>query len=468
MTDSRSLSPVSPQPHHVGPARTLQEAAQTTVLQPLAAGDDRYVDLSPGQESRHLLLMRQCLEDIAERPGDPMRENDYTKIVFSGHRGSGKTTHLRLIEQEFADRFYCVHLSLDDENLLEDFDYTVFLLWLSEQLVHCLKRDGIGIDERLVKEVALWFAERTATDVNEAALSGSIGLEGEASAGGGLLGFGLKLLGRIKSEARGSVTRREEIRTKLQSHASDLMDKVNLLLSEAREQLNKNGRPPRLLVVQDNLDKLKSDIASRFYADTSGLLRQVQAHIIFTAPVAETLTPFKIENVFVESFQMPMIHACTQDGRPFDPGISVLRELVERRIAAGLFEDEELIRRICIASGGNVRDLVRLASQSARMARALRLPRINGECVEEAIKGMRQEYEKTLAPRARIYYPFLAGIHRTKLYGAGPGDSEEVLRDLLDNSAILVYKNGDIWYDVHPTIRESKAFRKALEELDDQ
>ncbi|WP_194911289.1 hypothetical protein [Azospirillum sp. INR13] len=50
----------------------------------------------------------------------------------------------------------------------------------------------------------------------------------------------------------------------------------------------------------------------------------------------------------------------------------------------------------------------------------------------------------------------------------GPGDSEELLRDLLDNSAILVYKNGDIWYDVHPTIRESKAFRKALEELDAQ
>lgn len=449
------------------PAMTLQEVPQTTLLQPLPAGDSRYVDLSSGQQSYHLAEMRQCLEDIALRPGTPISDQDYVKIIFSGHRGSGKTTELKLIEREFANRFYSVHLSLDDQNLMGDFDYTDFLLWLCEQLVANFDQDGMPLDERLVRDVAQWFVDRTETEVDERALSGSLGVDGEASVGGKLFGFGLKLFGRVKTEAKGSHTRRVEIRRRLQSYATDLIDKVNLLLAEARDTLVRHDRPPRLLVVQDNLDKLKSDVACTFFADTSGLLRQVGAHIVFTAPVAETLTPFKIESVFSDSFHMPMIKACKPDGTPFEPGIDVLRQLVERRIAPELFADGGLIRRLCIASGGNVRDLVRLAGQSARLARTLKRPTIDEECVEEAVKRLRLEYERTLAPDARTYYPFLAGIHRTKLYGDGPGDSLVTLRALLDNSAILVYENGDVWYDVHPTIRESRAFQKAYDDLTD-
>ena len=216
---------------------------------------------------------------------------------------------------------------------------------------------------------------------------------------------------------------------------------------------------------QDNLDKLSGDAARTFFADTSGLLRQVRAHTIFTAPVAAVLTPFKIENVFSDAYVMPILKACTQEGEAFEPGMAILGRLVERRIDPDLFTGIDVIDRLCHASGGNVRDLVRLTAQAARIARTLEVSRIDQRCVEESVKRLRIEYEKTLAPNARSYYPFLAGIHRTKLYGDGQSNALEILRSLLNNSAVLEYENGDVWYDVHPTIRESKAFRNALADL---
>jgi hypothetical protein len=105
----------------------LQEAAQITVLQPLAAGDDRYVDLSPGQESHHLLLRRQWLEDIAERPGDPVRENDYTNIVFSSHRGQWQDY------PSSPDRCVWRHDAYRHEQLATP--ASLSLIWLSNRLV---------------------------------------------------------------------------------------------------------------------------------------------------------------------------------------------------------------------------------------------------------------------------------------------------------------------------------------------
>ncbi len=447
------------------PARRLEDVPQTTALTPLDAGDRRYVSLSAAEDVSILKELRLRLREVLDLPADRMRDTDYVKIVFSGHRGSGKTTELKLIERDLGGEFYCIHLSLDEQNLIEDFDYSLFLLWLCEKIANRLRDDGMPISEAIVDDVGRWFAERTETDVSETAAAAAASAEAEAGGGFSLFGLGAKLLGRVKSEARGSLTRRREIRTKLQSYSTELIAKVNTLLDEARDTLIRKGRPAHLLVIQDNLDKLGGDIARQFFRDTSGLLRQVHAHAIFTAPVATTLAPFKIETVFSDSYMMPIIKACRRDGTPYEPGLDLLHQLTARRVDPALFTDPALIDRLCHASGGNIRDLVRLVGQAARIARALEQPRIDERSVNEAIKRLRIEYERTLAPFARSYYPFLAAIHRTKLFGNDQNGTVETLRALLDNSAILEYENGDLWYDVHPVIRESKAFQNALTDL---
>ena len=74
------------------PATTLREAFQATNRQQsLGSGDPYYVDLTHARNSRATEYMRLTIENCGE--------GQYSPIVLSGHRGSGKSTELRQLEQ---------------------------------------------------------------------------------------------------------------------------------------------------------------------------------------------------------------------------------------------------------------------------------------------------------------------------------------------------------------------------------
>jgi len=74
------------------PATTLREAFQATnPQQSLASGDPYYVDLTPARNSLATVCMKQTIDNCGE--------GQYSPIALSGHRGSGKSTELRQLEQ---------------------------------------------------------------------------------------------------------------------------------------------------------------------------------------------------------------------------------------------------------------------------------------------------------------------------------------------------------------------------------
>jgi len=106
-------------------AQTLAEVARQATLEPLRPGDPRYANLSAGQETRDLRLLRQYVED---QNADDRR---YALAAFSGHRGCGKTTQLLRLQEDLAGRFTSIHVYAD-ESLLQDpdLDYSDLMLWL--------------------------------------------------------------------------------------------------------------------------------------------------------------------------------------------------------------------------------------------------------------------------------------------------------------------------------------------------
>lgn len=66
------------------PAETLAQAARQATLEPLELGDPRYVDLSAGQETRDLKLLRQYVD---EQSADERR---YALATFSGTAGAAR------------------------------------------------------------------------------------------------------------------------------------------------------------------------------------------------------------------------------------------------------------------------------------------------------------------------------------------------------------------------------------------
>jgi len=439
------------------PAQTLAEVARQATLEPLPLGDPRYVDLSAGQETRDLKLLRQYVE---EQSADERR---YALAAFSGHRGCGKTTQLLRLEHDLAPRFTTIHVFADATLLQDpDLDYPDLMLWLVDQLVREFDDRGHPLDERLLNDVAEWFAARTREDVKILRAEATAEAEAEASGRTGLYFVSLKMLARIKSMVQGSVERRQTIRRELQRYSADLLARVNQLLDGAARVLERNGRPPDLLIVQDNLDRLGAEPAERLFVENGDLLGKLNAHVLYTAPVAMVLSG---PQAFEQRFTLPMVKVQQRSGKPYARGIDALVGLIAARADLdSVFVDARVPRYLASMSGGNVRDLVRLLYGAQSFARIDDKERIDLASAKAAVQRSRVEFERALWP-----YQTLAGIHEAKSLPEPEVADQDRLEqarafyaDLLIKGVVLEYDGGECWYDVHPIMREIPTFKDAL------
>jgi hypothetical protein len=443
------------------PAQTLAEVARQATLEPLPLGDPRYVDLSAGQATRDLVLLRQYIE---EQSAD---ERSYALAAFSGHRGCGKTTQLVRLENDLAPRFTAIHV-FADETLLQDpdLDYPDLMLWLVDELVREFDRRGHSLDERLVADVVDWFAARTEEDVTALRNEAKLEAEAEAAAKTGLYFVSLKMLARIKSIMQGSVERRQTIRRELQRYSADLLNRVNELLDGAARVLERNGKSPDLLIVQDNLDRLGALPAERLFIENGDLLGRLNAHAIYTAPVAMVLSrAANTGQVFEHGYTLPMVKVQQRNGRAYSKGVEALIALIAARADLGeVFVDAKVPQYLARMSGGSVRDLIRLLYEAQSFARVDGKDRIDQASARDAAQRVRLSLERTLWP-----YKVLAGIHKSKsLPEPTTGDPQQLgqarafYADLLIKGVVLEYDGGECWYDVHPIMREIPAFKDAL------
>ena len=464
MPTGRSIS--APQGSAVVPplATTLAEIPAQMELKPLPSGDGRYVDLAKGLGTTQLQEMRLCLEEY------DADANRYAKIAFTGHRGCGKSTELLRMEHDISDRFTCLHLYVD-ETLLTDCQYSDLLLWLVHSLVEKGQDLGRQAPPQLVREVAEWFAEKTLDDVQSVKTEIEAETAAEAQAGGGIFGFALKLLARIRARVQGSVEQRQTIRLRLQSYGVELIERVNTLLDWFQNALVDAGRSPDLLIVQDNLDRVTVEVGRHLFFDHGELLKRLRAHMIFTHPIAMVLAPHRIGTVFDNCYTMPMVKVRNRDGSACDAGLDALVDIIRRRVAIDrVFTNEDVVRSLAARSGGSVRDLLRLVNSAQRLARLDGKTQIDQASADEAVKRLRLDFERLLVP-SDVYYPLLAHIHKSKALtdpdGTAAGadaaqNAREFFSELLFNGSILEYNGDRNWYDVHPVILDIEAFQRAL------
>lgn len=444
------------------PAKNLKDVARTVTLQPLPVGDRRYVDLSAGAGTTQLMVLRQNLEEIAEANDTPGDDQSFAKILVSGHRGCGKTTELKRIEQEFADKFTSLHLEFD-ETLRDEFDYTLFCLWLVEELTTEFAKRKMPLPEKQVAEIENWFAEKIIVARISASGAAAAEVEARIKAEKEAFGFGLGFLTNFKASARVDRTRQRETKSVLRSYARELIDKINLLFATVRQTLIENGMPPRLLVVQDNLDRLSREAAVEFFLSSGEILHDLRAHIIFTTPTAAALAPAHIQINFPTAYVTPMVKVRTIDGEVFEPGREALRAAVLARADEFLFEESAVLDELVDLSGGSIRDLMRMLDRSARHARALKRQRIGRDNVDEAVSMLLMEHESALIPQER-YFDWLAEIDATHKDGcAGDWRTQERFAELLFFGRVLAYNNQRHWYGVHPVLKQSWLFAEAVE-----
>jgi len=449
-------------------AHTLEEVGQQVVVEPLDSGDPRYTDLSAARGTKELARLGLHLQDFS------VEQNRFAKVAFTGPRGCGKSTELLRLEEDLRDRFVPIHLFVD-ESLLVDCDYTDLMLWLVHEVVrHFNDKQGTSLTQSLIDDVVDWFAEKTLEKVDEVKSEIKLETEAEAKTQLGFFAASLKLLARIKSSIVGSTDRRRIVRSKLQSYSSELIAKVNLVLDDAHRALGTaQGQGSDLLIVQDNLDRLPREAGRRLFFDHADLLKALRAHVIYTVPSAFVLCPYNISQRFESLFTLPMVGVRQRNGKPFNKGVDGLIHLLDARVEINdVFASRDVVRKLVAASGGNIRDLMRLVNEAQLTARVSKKTRIDAASAREAEARLRLDYEKLLAADPGSYRR-LARVHRTKRAPTPEGEDRgpaaveaegACFTQLVFSGSILEYNGKELWYDVHPVIQNAAAFKEAIQQ----
>jgi hypothetical protein len=300
-----------------------------------------------------------------------------------------------------------------------------------------------------------WFSKHTKTESSAI----ESGIEVETSTEAGANAWFVKFFAKLKATLKANSVIREEIKTEFARRITDLVDRVNDIAIAIQAASGK-----QVLVVIDDLDKLDLEIVDQVYRQNISALFQPQFRIIYTIPMAATrdlslrgiirnATNNRIQSMWATKFfsrgQDKMTNAI-----PAEAAMKVFEEILYKRIPRQLIEPE-VAQKLILKSGGALRELIRLASRCCErcLVQLRRTPdnqdlKITSDILQQAVTDLRIEFTEPLGQNS---YEILAQVYRE--YAPADGMDQASL-DLLHTLYILEYRNDDLWFGVHPIVKE--------------
>lgn len=358
--------------------------------------------------------------------------NPYSKWLFTGHRGSGKSTELLRLAEKLAAQNFTVYYTVEDVLDMADLDYKDVLLTLGYALYSQARAQKVRLSRTLIEDLIHWYS----TTLSE--IESEVGADAQLEEKADFWFF--KLMARFHSEA----TTREVVRRQVESRLLDLIARIEAI-AEAIKQ--KTGKP--VLVIVDGLDKLM-DLAKgkRMYYEGGSNLLQPRLRVVYTVPLALFYTSEfgQVRASFDDSYHtLPNINVNQRDGQPDAEGRRILGEMLHRRVSPDLVTTHA-ISRLAELSGGVVRELMALAREACSFARVRQAPTVEIEDVERAAGRLRGVFAGMLTDR---HYRELWRIHNDPLHRYA---NSETAQELVHNLSLLEYSNGESWWDVHPVV----------------
>jgi hypothetical protein len=376
------------------------------------------------------------------------------KFLLSGHRGGGKTTELRRLEQESLSDYTVVWV--DTDTALDKFNigYAEVVVLIGMTIVERLAEVHWKLSGQLEEDLLNSLARVTYQD--KSTEGGELKLPKILTDLGALLKIGF-----LKE-----TTKTREVRPAL----SSIINRVNAIIAAAEAD------KPKLLVIVDGLDRQDYGIALEMFS--SAMLTALNCHIVYAVPISLRYSPaFRQPR---ESFDkcsdlnnIPVFQ-CDEQKRPTaqaDPvGQHILSCVIKKRLLSlgqpyeELFEADAL-ELLCEKSGGVIRDLVRLARTSCEVAFRKKATRITLEIAQEAVRD-----EHRTCSIADYQFPELDAVRRTGELTSQTFDSPKngkvvICDELLHYKLILGYqdpKHGR-WFDIHPILSDDLERWRATE-----
>ena len=378
------------------------------------------------------------MEDIFDSCQNP---GELSSFLLLGHRGCGKSTELNRMTERLEKRGYPVKtitcsMDLDLFNIV----YSDLFILMGEALLELADESGCRMERGLLNDILHFWTEgveiTTSKEVTEASLESGISAETP-----GILAKVLKLFAKMKTDLKFNEETRKEYRSKISIRSSEWIE----MLSRVSELITKKLGGKRPIIIFEDLDKLNPEDAWKVFYQYAAVLSGMTFPVIYTFPIGLSYDArfSAMESYFVTK-TLPMIKIETIDGWPFEDGIAVIREIVEKRADLRLFEDkvlEELIQY----TGGSLRDLFHAINAAAKRAERRSSEAISMEDADRALEELKTSLTRRIEKKD---YSFLLNIYQ---------GNKELIEDkemhlrMLQASVVLEY-NGKRWHNVHPLV----------------
>ncbi|MCW5316137.1 AAA family ATPase [Nostoc sp. KVJ3] len=434
-------------------ANTLKAAFQVCNVEPLEGEEMEryYVDLSAVRKTSAIEEVSQIL--------DFQEPTDFRTILFTGHRGCGKSTELKRIQKQWEKQYHVIYLEVNEETDINDARYTDLYLIVIKQVEFELRKLGLKFDAQLLENFESWFKD--ITKETEETVEKSVSIQGEATLKPEAP-FIAKLMVKLLAQIKGSDKQKTTIRQTLEKDLSRLKADINLLLGDAYVKLRKKFPQYKgLLIIFDNMDRVPPTIAEHLFFDYAPQLQELDCTIIYTVPISVLCSPKNPLNQFDGNPHIvPMVNIYELERDRCDlnynqTGLEAVASLIEKRVDIdAIFESGQELLDLAKASGGHVRQLMQMIQTACLTASTRKHPKIIAEDIIYAVKQQQFNFERFIPEE---HYAFLAQVCITKNVS-----KDDIGQLMLFNTSVLEYNGNKRWNYPNPVVKQNEFFQKAI------
>lgn len=361
-----------------------------------------------------------------------------SNVFFTGYAGSGKTTELRRVIKELSnDENNYLSIYVDSSEYFDmhsDIDLSdVLTVIMHNVIVGVAKHQNIN-EEDAFKDSIFTRTWKWLKDTNVTLDKFEVGIDASK------LTFNMKetksLRDRVKQSINDNLSKyKQDIKNELEKLNNKVIKSGKKGIVLVLDQLEKN------IGIGHNVDSVK-DSMLRLFSDKKNL--ELPINVIYTVP-----SFLSAKGQLSDLFFLPVIKVIQKDGQPYDEGISVVKELIYKRVPRNdikeiLGEDyESKLKKIIQFSGGYPRDLLVMMQ---KIIQNDTYP-VSNDDINSIFQKKINDYQEFLTEE---YENELKNIHISKQIS----DKQDINYDLFNVRAIFRYNNEDLWFCIHPAIKK--------------
>ncbi|WP_204140688.1 ATP-binding protein [Halomicronema sp. CCY15110] len=400
------------------------------------------------------------------RGGDIVRElartiidlspDEATTQLLTGHVGSGKSTELLQLRQRLQQAgFHVVYFDSGLDLELADVEVTDILLVMARQISASLEAADIALKPPYFQRLFRSIVETLQMPIEISDVTLSVGIA------------------EITAQSKESTNLRSQLHQYLEPRTKNILDAINgELLAPGIAKLKAQGKQG-LVAIADNLEKMLRNAKPNgrsqpeyLFVDRGDQLKRLDCHVIYTIPLELVFSndlPMLMNRFGLRPRVLTMVPVKTIDGEINPTSMAKLRQMVMARafpdVSAGdrlnhitaIFDDPATLDRLCLASGGHVRNVLRYVTGCLRKQG---LP-ITAETLEQELRDEQNELVGIIDAGE---WQLLAQAVKARTF---QGNDE--YNSLLMGLFLYEYRDDrGRWVDINPVLADNEGYKQWL------